>query len=119
MKTSQLVKRARTLSRPYRVIRGENFRLRDFDPEDMGTFTATDKERAKETLALGVQVMAEMQDRLYADDRWSLLIVFQAMDAAGKDSAIKHVMSGVNPQSCTVASFKQPSTEDLEHDYLW
>jgi hypothetical protein len=88
-------------------------------PTTRADFKSGGKDLAREVLELGIQVMAEMQERLYAQDRWSLLVVFQAMDAAGKDSAIKHVMSGVNPQSCQVVSFKQPTVEDLEHDYLW
>jgi PPK2 family polyphosphate:nucleotide phosphotransferase len=83
-------------------------------------FTAAeDKPRAKEALATGVMALAELQDKLYAQDRWAALFIFQAMDAAGKDGAIKHVMSGVNPQGCHVSSFKSPSSEDLDHDYLW
>src|SRR5690349_9812061 len=78
-----------------------------------------DKPRAKETLATGVEALAELQDKLYAQDKWALLLIFQAMDAAGKDGAIKHVMSGINPQGCQVFSFKAPSAEDLDHDYLW
>jgi PPK2 family polyphosphate:nucleotide phosphotransferase len=89
------------------------------NPGDVGELTAEDKPRAKEALALGVQALAELQGRLYAQDRWGLLVVFQAMDAAGKDGAIKHVMSGINPQGCQVDSFKAPSSEELDHDYLW
>lgn len=81
--------------------------------------TSEDKPRAKEALALGVQALAELQDKLYAQDRWAVLLIFQAMDAAGKDGAIKHIMSGVNPQGCQVHAFKGPSAEDLDHDYLW
>lgn len=119
MKRTEVLRQARRLSRPYRVTNGEAFRLRKFDPADTLNFGSADKARAKETLQLGIEVLAEMQDRMYAQDRSSLLVVFQAMDAAGKDSAIKHVMSGVNPQGCSVASFKEPTSEDLEHDYLW
>jgi polyphosphate kinase 2 (PPK2 family) len=78
-----------------------------------------DKPRAKEALAEGVEALAELQDMLYAQDKWAVLVVFQAMDAAGKDGAIKHVMSGVNPQGCQVSCFKSPSAEELDHDYLW
>ena len=103
----------------YRVTEGKGFRLRDIDPGDTHRLSGEDKEEAKEWLRRGVEWLAEEQDRLYAQDRWSLLLVFQAMDAAGKDGTIKHVMSGVNPQGCQVFSFKQPSSEELDHDYLW
>ena len=86
---------------------------------DTGELKSEDKPRAKEALQTGVQALAELQDVLYAQDRWSVLLIFQAMDAAGKDGAIKHVMSGVNPQGCQVTSFKAPTSEDLDHDYLW
>jgi PPK2 family polyphosphate:nucleotide phosphotransferase len=119
MKRTEVMRQARRLSQPYRVTKGESFRLRSIDPADTLSFRSADKSRAKEALQLGIEVLAEMQDRMYAQDRSSLLIVFQAMDAAGKDSAIKHVMSGVNPQGCSVASFKEPTSEDLDHDYLW
>jgi PPK2 family polyphosphate:nucleotide phosphotransferase len=107
-----------TLDR-YRIAHGTKFRLKDFDPGDTGNLKSEDKPRAKEALESGKQALAELQDRLYADDRWSVLLIFQAMDAAGKDSAIKHVMSGVNPQGCQVYSFKAPSPEELDHDWLW
>jgi PPK2 family polyphosphate:nucleotide phosphotransferase len=113
-----LIKRARKLVKPFRVT-GDSFRLKDIDPDDTLQFTSEDKPRAKEALAMGVDLLAELQDMLYAQDRWAVLLVFQAMDAAGKDGAIKHVMSGVNPQGCQVFSFKAPSAEDLDHDYLW
>jgi PPK2 family polyphosphate:nucleotide phosphotransferase len=119
MTLKQTVKAARTLADPYRVSDGKGFRLKDIDPNDSGPLKAEDKPAAKEALASGVQALAELQERLYAQDRWALLLVFQAIDAAGKDSAIKHVMSGVNPQGVQVHSFKQPSDEDLDHDYLW
>jgi len=119
MKTKEIIKHARKLSQPFRVTDGEKFRLKDYDPGDTLDFTADDKPRAKEALAIGVQALAELQDKLYAHDKWGLLLIFQAMDAAGKDGAIKHVMSGVNPQGCQVYSFKSPSAEDLDHDYLW
>ena len=89
------------------------------NPGDTGDLKAEDKPRAQEALETGVQAMAELQDVLYAQDRWSVLLIFQAMDAAGKDGTIKHVMSGVNPQGCQVASFKAPTSDDLDHDYLW
>ena len=97
----------------------DNFRLKDIDPDDTLDLTSEDKPRAKEALAMGIDVLAELQDMLYAQDNWAVLLIFQAMDAAGKDGAIKHVMSGVNPQGCQVFSFKAPTSEDLDHDYLW
>jgi PPK2 family polyphosphate:nucleotide phosphotransferase len=109
----------RSLARRYRVEDGASFRLRDWDPADTGDLQQADKSRAKEVLEAGVAAMAALQDKLYAQDKWSLLLIFQAMDAAGKDGAIKHVMSGINPQGCQVASFKAPSNEELDHDYLW
>ena len=112
-------KAARKLASPFRVTNGGKFRLKDFDPGDTLQFTSEDRPRAKEALGLGVQALAEMQDMLYAQDRWSVLVLFQAMDAAGKDGAIKHVMSGVNPQGCQVYSFKAPSSEELDHDWMW
>lgn len=115
MNSHQLVK----LARPYRVTNGDRFRLKDFDPADTGDFKREDKPRAQEALADGIKTLSEMQDKLYAQDKWSVLLIFQAMDAAGKDGAIKHVMSGINPQGCQVASFKAPSNEELDHDFLW
>ena len=112
-------KQARRLSSNYRVTKGGSFRLAKIDPGDMAGYGSGDKPRAKEALQEGIQALVELQDRLYAQDRWALLLIFQAMDAAGKDGAIKHVMSGVNPQGCQVASFKAPSSEELDHDYLW
>jgi PPK2 family polyphosphate:nucleotide phosphotransferase len=119
MKLKQVIKQARRLAANFRVTKGERFRLKDFDPAELLEFTAEDKPRAKEALATGVEALAELQDMLYAQDRWGLLLIFQAMDAAGKDGAIKHVMSGVNPQGCQVFSFKSPSAEELDHDWLW
>jgi PPK2 family polyphosphate:nucleotide phosphotransferase len=120
MKTKEIIKRAREFSKPFRITKGKNFRLKDIDPDDTLEFTKeADKSRAKEALATGVMALAELQDKLYAEDKWAVLLMFQAMDAAGKDGAIKHVMSGVNPQGCQVYSFKSPSAEDLDHDYLW
>ncbi|HIK45163.1 MAG TPA: polyphosphate kinase 2 family protein [Leptolyngbyaceae cyanobacterium M65_K2018_010] len=95
---------------------GSRIRLKDFDPAYTGTFS---KEEAKEMLEEGIQELARYQDVLYAQNTYALLLIFQAMDAAGKDSTIKHVMSGINPQGCQVFSFKQPSAEELDHDYLW
>lgn len=108
---------ASKLVKSYRVNDGKKFRLKDFDPADTGDVRS--KEHAKELLERGITEMTELQDKLYAQDRWALLLIFQAMDAAGKDGAIKHVMSGVNPQGCQVYSFKVPSEEELNHDYLW
>lgn len=119
MKTSRVIRVSHQLSRPYRVTDGEKFRLKDFDPADTGTLKSDDKPRAKEALQVGIEALAELQDMLYAQDRWAVLLIFQAMDAAGKDGAIKHVMSGVNPQGCEVYSFKQPGPTELDHDYLW
>jgi PPK2 family polyphosphate:nucleotide phosphotransferase len=119
MKLSQIVRNSSKLAKPYRVTGKGKFRLADFDPDDTGEYAKEDKPRAQEALQTGVAALAELQDMLYAQDRWALLVVFQAMDAAGKDGAIKHVMSGVNPQGCQVASFKAPSAEELDHDYLW
>ena len=103
---------------PFRIVKGKDFLLKDFDPGDTCGLTL-DKGDAAELLERTTTWLSEMQDMLYAQDRWSLLLVFQAMDAAGKDSTIKHVMSGVNPQGCQVFSFKLPSAEDLSHDFLW
>ena len=120
MKTKEIIKTARELAKPFRVTKGKNFRLKDVDPNDTLDFTKeADKTRAKEALEMGVTALAQLQDKLYAQDKWAVLLIFQAMDAAGKDGAIKHVMSGVNPQGCEVYSFKSPSNEDLDHDYLW
>jgi PPK2 family polyphosphate:nucleotide phosphotransferase len=113
------IKRARKLSKHFRVSDGDRFRLKDFDPSETLDYTSEDKPRAREALTNGIEALAELQDKLYAQDTWGLLLIFQAMDAAGKDGAIKHVMSGVNPQGCQVVSFKQPSREELDHDYLW
>jgi PPK2 family polyphosphate:nucleotide phosphotransferase len=103
---------------PFRITKGQGFQLKDFDPSDTCGLKL-DKGEAAELLAKGTEWLAAEQEILYAQDRWSLLLVFQAMDAAGKDGTIKHVMSGINPQGCQVFSFKQPSTEDLDHDFLW
>src|SRR6476660_6388550 len=105
------------LAHTFRVESGKHFRLKDFDPADTGHLKS--KEHAEEALQKEVLRTAELQDKLYAQDNWALLLIFQAMDAAGKDGAIKHVMSGVNPQGCQVYSFKTPSNEELDHDYLW
>jgi PPK2 family polyphosphate:nucleotide phosphotransferase len=119
MQTDGILKRARKLATPYCITDGEHFRLREFDPGDTGTLGAADKPQARQALSDGVALLSSLQDMLFAQDRWSVLLIFQAMDAAGKDGAIKHVMSGVNPAGCQVASFKAPSEEELDHDYLW
>ena len=119
MKAKEIIERSRKFITPYRVTDGKKFRLKDVHPDDTGETTSEDKSRAKELLERGVEVLAELQDVLYAQDQWSILLIFQAMDAAGKDGAIKHVMSGINPQGCQVFSFKSPSAEDLKHDFLW
>jgi PPK2 family polyphosphate:nucleotide phosphotransferase len=102
---------------PYLVTKGKGFRLKDHRPED--TAHIVDKDEAEVLLKKGVERLAKLQDKLYAHNQWSLLLIFQAMDAAGKDGAIKHVMSGVNPQGCQVYSFKKPSDEEVDHDFLW
>jgi PPK2 family polyphosphate:nucleotide phosphotransferase len=103
---------------PYRVTSGANFRLKDIDPGDTGGLEE-DKQAAKEMFEEQLGLLSELQEKLYAQDSWALLLVLQAMDAAGKDGTIKHVLSGVNPQGCQVTAFKAPSTEELDHDYLW
>jgi PPK2 family polyphosphate:nucleotide phosphotransferase len=110
MKRSELVER-------YRIAENKKFRLADIDPAD--TWKLKSKEHAEEWLEKGVARLSDLQDRLYAQNQWAVLLIFQAMDAAGKDGTIKHVMSGVNPQGCDVASFKTPSAEELNHDFLW
>ena len=119
MNTKKIVKASHQFSKPYRVNDGRKFRLKDVDPSDTGDLKSEDKERAREALQNGIEALAELQDMLYAQDRWSILLIFQAMDAAGKDGTIKHVMSGINPQGCQVSSFKAPTSIDLNHDYLW
>ena len=118
MPRKEILERIEKFVRPFRVKSGKGFRLKDFDPSDTCGLRM-DKDEAAELLARGSEWLAEEQAMLYAQDRWSLLLVFQAMDAAGKDGTIKHVMSGVNPQGCEVVSFKQPSAEELVHDFLW
>jgi len=119
MKVKEVIKKAHKFAKPFRVADGKKFRLDDVDPDDTLGLKSEDKPRAKEALASGVEILAALQDKLYAQDRWGVLLIFQAMDAAGKDGAIKHVMSGINPQGCQVFSFKAPTSEDLDHDYLW
>jgi PPK2 family polyphosphate:nucleotide phosphotransferase len=105
------------LAKTFRVDSGKHFRLKDFDPADTGHWHS--KENAAEALQQGIARTAELQDKLYAQDNWALLLIFQAMDAAGKDGIIKHVMTGINPQGCQVYSFKAPSEPELQHDFLW
>jgi len=118
---AKLVTRAKEFARRFRVDDGKKFRLKEFSPnETLGLRHGEGvKDLAAETLREEIELLSEMQDKLYAQDRWGLLLIFQAMDAAGKDGTIKHVMSGVNPQGCQVTSFKQPSAEELDHDFLW
>ena len=111
------MKKLGQLAQPYRVEDGKRFRLKDFDPADTGKMRS--KEEAAAALRRGVEQLQDLQDKLYAQDQWAVLLIFQGMDGAGKDSTIKHVMSGVNPQACQVYSFKTPSEEELNHDYLW
>jgi PPK2 family polyphosphate:nucleotide phosphotransferase len=115
----RVLKVAHDLAKPYRVGDGRKFRLSKFDPADTGPLTSESKADAQTALRTGVQALADLQQMLYASNQWGLLLIFQAMDAAGKDSAIKHVMSGVNPQGCQVFSFKSPSDEELDHDFMW
>jgi PPK2 family polyphosphate:nucleotide phosphotransferase len=109
--------KAGAFAKRYKISNGKKFRLKDVDPADTGDLES--KEQAAKHLRRGVKRLAELQDKLYAQDRWGVLLIFQAMDAAGKDGTIKHVMSGVNPQGCQVFSFKVPSPEELDHDFLW
>jgi PPK2 family polyphosphate:nucleotide phosphotransferase len=115
----KILAEARKISQPYCVGDGKNFRLKDFSTKGKSDSNDENKAFDKESFQLSVQTISALQDKLYAEDKWSLLIIFQAMDAAGKDSAIKHVMSGVNPQGCQVFSFKSPNAEEIDHDYLW
>ena len=119
MKKKDLIKRAAKLSKPFRVTDGDKFKLKHIDPADTLNFKSEDKPKAQETLKWGIELLSDLQDKLYAQDRYAILLIFQAMDAAGKDGAIKHVMSGINPQGCQVFSFKAPTTEELDHDYMW
>jgi PPK2 family polyphosphate:nucleotide phosphotransferase len=118
MPSDEILERLENYVKPFRVTSGKRFRLKDFDPADTRGLQL-DKSEAAELLNRGKDWLAQEQELLYAQDRWALLLIFQAMDAAGKDSTIKHVMSGLNPQGCQVFSFKQPSAEDLDHDFLW
>jgi PPK2 family polyphosphate:nucleotide phosphotransferase len=115
----ELIQRAKKFSKQYCVGDGDGFKLKDYETKASFNLGEEGKPLVNQTLQMGVDALAAMQDVLYAQDKWSLLLIFQAMDAAGKDGAIKHVMSGVNPQGCQVFSFKAPSSEDLDHDFLW
>lgn len=119
MKKKEFLKRVKKFAKPFRITDGKSFRLKQIDPQDTLDLKSEDKPRAQEALKNGVELLAELQDKLYAQDRWSVLLIFQAMDAAGKDGAIKHVMSGINPQGCQVYSFKAPTSEELDHDFMW
>jgi PPK2 family polyphosphate:nucleotide phosphotransferase len=113
----KIAKKALKLADAFKVRHADSFRLKDYDPADIRGIHS--KEKADELLQQSVAVLQGLQEKLYAQDQWAVLLIFQAMDAAGKDSLIKHVMSGVNPEGCDVSSFKQPSTEELNHDFLW
>jgi PPK2 family polyphosphate:nucleotide phosphotransferase len=115
----ELIQRSKNFCTPYVVEDRKNFRLKDCVTQAKSNLDPVDKPLINQMLQQGVETLAAMQDILYAQDKWSLLLIFQAMDAAGKDGAIKHVMSGINPQGCQVTSFKAPSAEELDHDFLW
>ncbi len=119
MTAGKFRKHARGLPKTYCITDGDRFRLSDHDPADTGTLEDVDKPDAQELLRESTELLSSLQGRLFAQDRWAVLLIFQAMDAAGKDGVIRHVMSGVNPSGCQVASFKAPSAEELDHDYLW
>ncbi|HRX11504.1 MAG TPA: polyphosphate kinase 2 family protein [Draconibacterium sp.] len=115
----ELIERAKDFAKQYCVGDGKNFSLKNYPTDDYPELKKNEKQIFKDLLQMGVETLASMQDKMYAQDKWSLLIIFQAMDAAGKDGAIKHVMSGLNPQGCEVNSFKAPSAEEIDHDFLW
>jgi PPK2 family polyphosphate:nucleotide phosphotransferase len=117
MKLKKFTHEAARISAPFRITQGDKFRLKDYDPD--ATNGLKNKEEAHRLLEHGVNMLSQLQEKLYAQDQWGMLLIFQGMDAAGKDGAIKHVMSGINPQGCDVSSFKTPSNEELDHDYLW
>jgi PPK2 family polyphosphate:nucleotide phosphotransferase len=119
MTDKDFLKQAKKYSQAFRITDGKKFRLKQIDPGETLGLDSEDKEEAKEALNTGVELLTKLQDKLFAHDRWAVLLIFQALDAAGKDGAIKHVMSGVNPQGCEVTSFKAPSAEELDHDFLW
>jgi PPK2 family polyphosphate:nucleotide phosphotransferase len=117
VKENKLIQETTRLAERYVVTKGEKFRLKEFDPADTGGMKS--KKHAEKLQEQSSALASQMQEKLYAQDRWALLLIFQGMDAAGKDGAVKHVMSGVNPQGCDVYSFKAPTNEELDHDYLW
>jgi PPK2 family polyphosphate:nucleotide phosphotransferase len=117
MKTKKFCKEAAQLAAPFRITDGKKFRLKDYDSDSTGGLKS--KDDGQKLLEQSVELLSELQEKLYAQDRWAVLLIFQGMDASGKDGLIKHVMSGVNPQGCDVWSFKAPSSEELDHDYLW
>jgi PPK2 family polyphosphate:nucleotide phosphotransferase len=117
MKTHKYFKEAARIANAYRITKGKKFRLKHFDPADIGGVASEDE--AHKLLEHGTQQLEVLQEKLWAQDKWGLLVILQGMDAAGKDGVVKHVMSGVNPQGCDVWSFKTPSVEELDHDYLW
>jgi PPK2 family polyphosphate:nucleotide phosphotransferase len=117
MKLHKFTKEAARIAGPYRISKGKKFRLKDWDPADIGHIGS--KEEAQKMLEHGTQLLNVLQEKLWAQDKWALMIILQGMDAAGKDGVTSHVMAGVNPQGCDVWSFKQPSAEELDHDYLW
>jgi PPK2 family polyphosphate:nucleotide phosphotransferase len=119
MKTTTPVKRAKWIASRYRVASGARFRLADFDPGDTIDLGRDDQKVAKQVLVEGIEMLSNLQEKLYAQDRWAVLLIFQALDAAGKDSTIKHVMTGVNPLGCEVHPFKAPTSHELDHDFLW
>lgn len=115
----EAIKRSASFTKAYKITDGNNFKLSRHDPADLGQWNKECKDRAGDILEMGVDAISALQARLYADSRWAVLLVLQAMDAAGKDGIVKHVFSGVNPQGCRVTSFKSPSSTELRHDYLW
>lgn len=119
MTDKEFLKQAKKYSESFRITDGKKFKLSKIDPAETLGLDNDDKADAKKAMECGVEMLADLQDKLYAHDRWAVLLIFQAMDAAGKDGVIKHVLSGVNPQGCEVTSFKAPSGEELDHDYLW
>jgi len=117
MNIKKMTKEASAIAKLLRITNGKDFRLKDCDPAN--TYGMKDKEKAQKALERGVKLISHLQEKLYAQDQWAVLLIFQAMDAAGKDGVIKHVMSGINPEGCDVTSFKAPSHEELDHDFLW
>jgi len=115
----EFIARAKKLAKQYRVTSEKKFKLKDFPAGESVAVNKINKPIAQDALQQGIQLLTQMQDKMYAQDKWSLLLIFQAMDAAGKDGAIKHVMSGINPQGCEVTAFKAPTAEEMDHDYLW